>query len=83
VLIEGHTDSVGKDDYNLALSRKRADSVKAKLVEDGIEAGGSPPSGMKDVPRGQQRHQCRQGPEPSSGCRHPERRVKAESQIRQ
>jgi outer membrane protein OmpA-like peptidoglycan-associated protein len=39
VLIEGHTDSVGKDDYNLALSRKRADSVKAKLVEDGIEAG--------------------------------------------
>ena len=39
VLIEGHTDSVGKDDYNLALSRKRADSVKDKLVEDGIEAG--------------------------------------------
>ena len=39
VLIEGHTDSVGKDDYNLALSRKRADSVKDKLVEGGIEAG--------------------------------------------
>ena len=39
VLIEGHTDSVGKDDYNLALSRKRADSVKDKLVEYGIEAG--------------------------------------------
>jgi outer membrane protein OmpA-like peptidoglycan-associated protein len=39
VLIEGHTDSVGKDDYNLALSQKRADSVKARLVADGIEAG--------------------------------------------
>jgi OmpA-OmpF porin, OOP family len=39
VLIEGHTDSVGKDDYNLALSQKRADSVKDKLVEDRIEAG--------------------------------------------
>ena len=39
VLIEGHTDSVGKDDSNLALSQKRADSVKAKLVADGIEAG--------------------------------------------
>jgi outer membrane protein OmpA-like peptidoglycan-associated protein len=38
VLIEGHTDSVGKDDYNLALSQKRADSVKARLVGDGIEA---------------------------------------------
>ena len=39
VLIEGHTDSVGKDDYNMVLSRKRADSVKYKLVGDGIEAG--------------------------------------------
>jgi outer membrane protein OmpA-like peptidoglycan-associated protein len=39
VLIEGHTDSVGKDDYNLTLSQGRADSVKYKLVGDGIEAG--------------------------------------------
>jgi outer membrane protein OmpA-like peptidoglycan-associated protein len=39
VLIEGHTDSVGKDDYNLALSQKRADSVKAQLVGDRIEGG--------------------------------------------
>ena len=39
VLIEGHTDSVGKDDYNMVLSRKRADSVKYELMEDGIEAG--------------------------------------------
>ena len=38
VLIEGHTDSVGKDDYNLVLSRKRADSVKYKLMADGVEA---------------------------------------------
>ena len=37
VLIEGHTDSVGSDEYNLELSRKRADSVKEKLVEDGID----------------------------------------------
>jgi len=38
VLIEGHTDSVGEDDYNLVLSRKRADSVKYKLMADGVEA---------------------------------------------
>jgi outer membrane protein OmpA-like peptidoglycan-associated protein len=39
VLIEGHTDSVGADDYNLVLSRKRADSVKYKLMGEGIEEG--------------------------------------------
>lgn len=39
VLIEGHTDSVGADDYNLTLSRKRADSVKYKLMGDGIGEG--------------------------------------------
>lgn len=38
VLIEGHTDSVGDDDYNLALSRRRADSVKDNLMGNGIEA---------------------------------------------
>jgi len=37
VLIEGHTDSVGSDEYNLELSRKRAESVKEKLVTDGID----------------------------------------------
>jgi outer membrane protein OmpA-like peptidoglycan-associated protein len=37
VLIEGHTDSIGSDEYNLGLSRLRSESVKAKLVEDGID----------------------------------------------
>ena len=36
VLIEGHTDSVGQDEYNLALSQKRADAVKEQLVAKGI-----------------------------------------------
>lgn len=39
VLIEGHTDSVGSDEYNLDLSRRRAESVKARLVMDGVEPG--------------------------------------------
>jgi outer membrane protein OmpA-like peptidoglycan-associated protein len=37
VLIEGHTDSVGSDEYNLTLSQKRADSVKETLTGKGIE----------------------------------------------
>ena len=37
VLIEGHTDSVGSDEFNLALSQQRANSVKAKLVADAVD----------------------------------------------
>ena len=36
ILIEGHTDSDGLDDYNLQLSRLRADAVHAVLIEGGI-----------------------------------------------
>ena len=33
VLLEGHTDDRGSDEYNMSLSRRRADSVKMYLVE--------------------------------------------------
>jgi outer membrane protein OmpA-like peptidoglycan-associated protein len=36
VLIEGHTDNVGSEEYNLELSEKRADAVKDALVAKGI-----------------------------------------------
>ncbi len=35
VLIEGHTDSIGSNAYNLRLSRERAESVKSWLVQQG------------------------------------------------
>lgn len=34
--IEGHTDNVGNDAYNMELSQKRTDSVKAYLISKGI-----------------------------------------------
>ena len=37
VLIAGHTDGIGNDDYNLELSKRRAESVKGYLVDKGID----------------------------------------------
>lgn len=39
IVVEGHTDSRGKSEYNMTLSQRRADSVKTALIEKGIEAG--------------------------------------------
>jgi outer membrane protein OmpA-like peptidoglycan-associated protein len=36
VVIEGHTDSVGSDEYNQMLSQNRAQSVQAALMERGV-----------------------------------------------
>lgn len=38
VMIEGHTDNVGSEDSNYGLSRRRADAVKAYLVQHGVAA---------------------------------------------
>ncbi len=37
VRIEGHTDDVGEDNYNMQLSQRRADAVKSYLVTQGVE----------------------------------------------
>lgn len=38
LVIEGHTDSVGSDSYNQELSQRRADSVKAFLISQGVSS---------------------------------------------
>jgi len=39
VSIEGHTDSVGSNEYNMGLSRRRAESVRKYLESQGIDPG--------------------------------------------
>ncbi|MFN8627244.1 MAG: OmpA family protein [Candidatus Binatia bacterium] len=36
IVVEGHTDSVGTEQYNLGLSRRRAETVRTYLVDHGI-----------------------------------------------
>ena len=37
LIIEGHTDSLGSDSYNLELSRRRAQAVENFLLQNGVE----------------------------------------------
>lgn len=37
ILVTGHADIIGNDDYNMKLSQRRADAVKEYLVEEGID----------------------------------------------
>lgn len=64
VLVEGHTDSVGSNEYNLSLSRRRADVVHDFLTRSGIPAarvvtkgyGRSHPVLSNDTAEGRQRN---------------------------
>jgi outer membrane protein OmpA-like peptidoglycan-associated protein len=64
VAIEGHTDSVGTDDYNQRLSEQRAEAVRVYLVSQGVAAqsvtarglGKSQPIASNDTPDGRQRN---------------------------
>jgi OmpA-OmpF porin, OOP family len=38
VMIEGHTDSVGSDEYNQMMSQNRAQSVQSALMERGVQS---------------------------------------------
>ncbi len=49
--LEGYTDSTGSDEYNLELSRRRADAVREYLVANGISSDNIEAHGMgKDNP---------------------------------
>jgi outer membrane protein OmpA-like peptidoglycan-associated protein len=62
--IEGHTDSVGSDEFNQQLSERRADSVRDFLAQQGVSAssiaargfGKTQPVATNDSPEGRQRN---------------------------
>jgi len=62
--VEGHTDSVGSDDYNQRLSENRAASVRTYLVDSGIASnaigttgfGETMPVASNDTPAGRQQN---------------------------
>jgi outer membrane protein OmpA-like peptidoglycan-associated protein len=62
--IEGHTDSVGGDEFNQQLSERRSDSVRDYLAEEGVPAssmtakgfGKTQPVASNDTPEGRQRN---------------------------
>ncbi|MEN9699485.1 MAG: hypothetical protein RLZZ301_683 [Bacteroidota bacterium] len=62
--ISGHTDNVGDDNANLVLSKKRAESLKAYLVSQGVDAahlttfyfGETKPIAPNDTPEGRQKN---------------------------
>lgn len=64
VLVEGHTDAIGADDYNLTLSRKRAQAVYDFLVSQGVDAkrmswdgyGETRPVADNETPEGRQKN---------------------------
>jgi outer membrane protein OmpA-like peptidoglycan-associated protein len=64
VMIEGHTDSRGSDQYNDALSERRADAVAGALMRRGISAdrvsavgrGKAYPVATNDTPEGRQQN---------------------------
>ena len=51
VEIQGHTDSVGNDNFNLKLSQKRAESVRTYLIKKGVTSDRMVPKGYgENVP---------------------------------
>jgi outer membrane protein OmpA-like peptidoglycan-associated protein len=62
--VEGHTDSVGTDDYNQQLSERRAEAVRDYFVQQGISSeaviasgfGKTAPVASNDTPEGRQQN---------------------------
>lgn len=80
VAVTGHTDRIGAQAYNLKLSTRRADAVKAYLVESGIPASAIAVKGVNGADPVTRPEDCK-GSKPTAkliACLQPDRRVEVE-----
>lgn len=80
VAVTGHTDRLGRHDYNLRLSTRRAEAVKAHLVRAGIAADRITVRGVDGANPVTNPAQCK-GTRPTAAliaCLQPDRRVEVE-----
>ncbi|UOO83286.1 OmpA family protein [Uruburuella testudinis] len=77
IRIVGHTDRLGSDTYNLALSQRRAETVRQYLIQRGVPAGVMSAQGMGEA---QPVQECSSdlGRTALIACLQPNRRVEIE-----
>ena len=80
VKVIGYTDRIGSDKYNLYLSQRRADSVKAYLVDKGgVDAGKIETEGRGEADPVTKPDACAAKRSPATiACLQPDRRVEIE-----
>lgn len=88
LIITGHADRIGTEDYNQRLSESRANAVKAYLVQQGVAADRIKASGKGESepnPQANTRQACKDnmGRNKLIACLQPDRRVTVESQGRE
>ena len=72
IRVEGHTDDMGKDAYNLDLSKRRAAAVKDYLIRKNID-----PSRLESEGYGEESPLCKDIPAKKLGKRSKDRKLKA------
>ena len=77
----GHTDTSGPEDYNMALSLRRANAVKDALVRDGVPATAIAVIGKRrDPAAGADRRRRARAAEPPRRDRHPVKAIPSKSE---
>jgi len=79
LIVTGHTDRIGSDQYNQGLSQRRAETVRSYLISNGIPANDIRASGVGESQPVTRPDQCTGGNNDAlKACLQPDRRVEVE-----